>query len=100
MTIGCQGFNIYEINKLLVDLSNPLLTEEAKENVENLKHGYFNLEDYVGTKSVYEKMKRDGIMRFYRSNAVQLQYIFDLMNLIVESKNMIVKKLQESFTNL
>lgn len=39
--------------------------------------------------------EKNEIMRFYRSNAIQLQYIFDLMNLIVEAKNMIVKKLQE-----
>jgi hypothetical protein len=39
--------------------------------------------------------EKNEMMRFYRTNALQLQNIFDLMNLIVEAKNMIVKKLQE-----
>ena len=55
--------------------------------------------EIISAKKEETKKKRitekNEIMRFYRSNAVQLQYIFDLMNLIVESKNMIVKKLQE-----
>ena len=34
-------------------------------------------------------------MRFYRANTTELKAIFDLQNLIVEAKNMIIKKLQE-----
>ena len=34
-------------------------------------------------------------MRFFRSNAVELKKIFDLQNDIVDSKNMIIKKLQQ-----
>ncbi|NBW34153.1 MAG: hypothetical protein EBR30_03880 [Cytophagia bacterium] len=34
------------------------------------------------------------IMRFFRSNAAQLKLIFDLMNLIVDAKVMIVRKLE------
>ena len=45
------------------------------------------------------KMKRiaekNEIMRFYRSNTIQLQHIFELMNLIVDAKLMVVSKLQE-----
>ena len=43
-------------------------------------------------KRVKEKTE---IMRFFRSSITDLQNIFDLMNLIVDSKNMIVKKLQQ-----
>jgi DNA polymerase-1 len=86
VTIGVQGFKIYEINKLLVDLSNPLLTEEAKENVENLKDGYFNLEDYGGTKSVYEKMKRDGIDKKVGEERIA-EYLMPFKKLIEREKN-------------
>lgn len=39
--------------------------------------------------------EKNEVMRFYRTNAVQLKLIFDLMNLIVDAKLMVVKKLQE-----
>jgi hypothetical protein len=39
--------------------------------------------------------EKNEIMRFYRSNTIQLQHIFELMNLIVDAKLMIVSKLQE-----
>jgi hypothetical protein len=38
--------------------------------------------------------EKNDLVRFYRTNAVQLKLIFDLMNLIVEAKNRIVKKLE------
>ena len=41
------------------------------------------------------QLEKNEVLRFYRSNSTQLQLIFDLMNLIVECKNMVVKKLQE-----
>ena len=41
------------------------------------------------------QIEKNEVMRFYRSNAIQLALIFDLMNHIVDAKNMIVKKLQE-----
>jgi hypothetical protein len=39
--------------------------------------------------------EKNEVMRFYRTNAIQLKNIFDLMNLIVDAKLMVVKKLQE-----
>jgi len=42
-----------------------------------------------------KQIEKNEIMRFYRTNAVQLKLIFDLMNLIVDAKLMVVKKLQE-----
>jgi hypothetical protein len=38
--------------------------------------------------------EKNEVMRFYRSNAIQLKQIFDLMNLIVDAKLMIVRKLE------
>ena len=34
VTDGCQGKDLYEINKSIIDLSNPLLTEEAKNKLD------------------------------------------------------------------
>ncbi len=39
-------------------------------------------------------LEKNEIMRFYRTNAAQLKSIFDLMNLIVEAKIMIIRKLE------
>jgi hypothetical protein len=44
--------------------------------------------------------EKNEIMRFYRSNATQLKLIFDLMNSIVDAKNMIVKKLESIKTSV
>jgi hypothetical protein len=38
--------------------------------------------------------EKNEVMRFYRSNAIQLKMIFDLMNLIVDAKLMIIRKLE------
>jgi len=38
--------------------------------------------------------EKNEVIRFYRSNAIQLKMIFDLMNLIVDAKLMIIRKLE------
>jgi hypothetical protein len=38
--------------------------------------------------------EKNEVMRFYRSNAIQLKQTFDLMNLIVDAKLMIIRKLE------
>lgn len=39
--------------------------------------------------------KKNELMRFYRSNAQELKKIFDLQNLVVDAKLMIIRKLEE-----
>jgi hypothetical protein len=39
--------------------------------------------------------KKNEVMRFYRTNAQELKKIFDLQNLIVDAKLMIIRKLEE-----
>jgi hypothetical protein len=39
--------------------------------------------------------KKNELMRFYRSNANELKKIFDLQNLVVDAKLMIIRKLEE-----
>jgi 5'-3' exonuclease len=35
VTMSCQGDKLYEVNKKIIDLSEPLLTDEAKEAMDN-----------------------------------------------------------------
>ena len=38
VTDGCQGEKIYEINEKIIDLKNPLMTNEAKELIESIMY--------------------------------------------------------------
>lgn len=38
VTDGCQGDKIYEINEKIIDLKNPLMSEEAKEMLDNIMY--------------------------------------------------------------
>lgn len=38
ITDGCQGKKLYEINEKIIDLKNPLMTEDAKELLEGFMH--------------------------------------------------------------
>jgi hypothetical protein len=57
----------------------------------------FNKE-ILSAKKSDTKLKRQAekneVMRFFRGNAAELKKIFDLQNLIVEAKSMIINKLQ------
>jgi DNA polymerase-1 len=59
ITDGVQGDQLYEINKKLVDLKNPLLTESAIEEVNELIDS--PLSDDRSIKNVYKMLKDDGI---------------------------------------
>lgn len=60
VTDGIQKENIYEINERLVNLSNPMITEDAILALEELKEGTL---DSSGRdlKNVFNMMKRDGL---------------------------------------
>lgn len=59
ITDGVQGDQLYDINERLVDLKNPLLTESAIENVNQLIDN--PLSDDRSIKNVYKMLKTDGI---------------------------------------
>jgi len=110
-----QNINSLTLNR--ISASETILTEiktfnntkvRAGEKITNTKLHVTQLTKYIEdklNKKILEAKKeetkkkrqaeKNEMMRFFRSNAVQLELIFDLMNLIVECKNMIVKKLQE-----
>ena len=54
--------------------------------------------EVLAAKKAETKQKRikekNEVIRFYRSNAMQLKAIFDLMNMIVDAKLMIIRKLE------
>lgn len=62
ITDGVQGDKLYEINSVLVDLKNPILTEDAIAQLDKLINGYFS-EANRGLKNVMDKMKEDGLER-------------------------------------
>jgi len=60
-TKGCHKGNVYEVNKIIIDLLQPLLTDEAKEEILSLINLPLNPEgrDY---KNVLKMMFEDGVM--------------------------------------
>jgi 5'-3' exonuclease len=63
ITDGCQGGDIYEINRKIIDLSEPLLTEEAREELSDDIHLAIDTDDR-DLKNVYriiDKYKMDDI---------------------------------------
>ena len=59
ITEGIQGKDIYEVNRKLVDLKTPLLTEEVIEEVNNLIDSPLSNDRSI--KKVYQMFKNDGI---------------------------------------
>lgn len=45
VTDGCQGDKLYEVNQKIIDLSNPLLTDEAKETMDEELYAPFDTTD-------------------------------------------------------
>ena len=62
VTDGVQKENIYEINHRLVNLKNPMITEDAIEELEHLKEGTLESSGR-DLKNVLVMMKRDGLDR-------------------------------------
>ena len=60
ITDGVQGKKLYEINHNLVDLSKPLITQDAEKAIKELMDGSLDAEGR-GIKNAMLLMKRDGI---------------------------------------
>lgn len=61
-TDGPQGKDVYLINEKIVNLKNPLMTEEAIKNIKDLINGTISQEGR-GTKNAMIMMKQDGLER-------------------------------------
>lgn len=76
------------------------ITNTTRHTVELLKwvEDKLNKEILSAKKADTKKRRQEEkneLMRFYRANTTELKSIFDLQNLLVDAKNMIIKKLQE-----
>jgi hypothetical protein len=92
--------------KIAIKAWNNLKVREGKEITNTSQHvaGLISSVEQKLNKSILEAKKADTklkrqqekniVMRFYTSNKNELKKIFDLQNLLVRAKNMIVKKLQ------
>lgn len=60
VTDGVQGYKLYEINHKLVNLKEPLLTEDGIEELNHLMDNVMDENDR-SLKNVFEKLKRDGL---------------------------------------
>lgn len=60
ITDGVQGDKLYEVNNKLVNLKQPLLTENGINEITQLTDGFLS-EDGRSLKNIFEKLKRDGI---------------------------------------
>jgi len=67
VTDGIQGDKLYEINSKLVNLKEPMLTENAVEELNFIIEAEFDTTDR-SVKNVYSKMKIDGIDRTIGAN--------------------------------
>ena len=78
VTDGCQGNRLYEINRKIIDLSEPLLTDEAKETLDDTaysvmdtsersaKNAYKLIEDYRMFEMLDEKKFGDILAPYSR----------------------------------
>lgn len=67
ITNGCQGDKLYEINEKIIDLSIPLLTEEAKNELDEIYNAPIDIEGR-DVKNVYEILLKHGMKRLTDSN--------------------------------
>ena len=84
-TDGIQGEKIYEINKILIDLSNPLLTEESKNNFNELITSKLSQEDR-SIKNAYKMLKEDGIDKVIGGTRYK-EYLLPFKKLMEREKN-------------
>lgn len=89
ITDGIQGKDIYDINRRLVDLTIPLLTKEAIEDVNMLIDS--PLSDDRSVKKVYMMLKEDGVDKLIGKNRFE-DYLLPFKKLIErEKKNNLIK---------
>ena len=79
-----EGVKIKDTNKHVMELIHWVETKLNKDISDAKK-------EETKQKRIAEKTE---IMRFFRTNASQLKFIFDLQNLLVDAKLMIVRKLE------
>jgi len=64
VTDGCQGEKLYEINKKIIDLSEPLLTKDAEESLKNELYGIMDTSDRT-IKNVYSIIRDNDMSELF-----------------------------------
>lgn len=86
VTDGIQGDKLYEINNFLVNLKNPLLTEQAIENINDLIELPI-IPDGRSIKNVYQYTKEDGMDE--KIKGFNIEYFLPFKRLIEREKKII-----------
>lgn len=86
ITEGIQGEDIYEINRRLVDLTTPLMTEDVIEHVNLLIDTPLSNDRSI--KKVYQMLKRDGIDKLLGQHRFD-GYLLPFKKLIEREKKLI-----------
>ena len=67
VTDGCQGDKLYEINEKIIDLSKPLLTEDAENELKEIYDAPIDPEGR-DLKNVYRIIERNGMSELYNGD--------------------------------
>lgn len=67
VTDGIQGEKIYEINRKIIDLSDPLMTDEAKELLDSMMHAPLDPEGR-SMQNLYEVLINNGVDEYREPN--------------------------------
>lgn len=90
VTNGSQGTDIYEINKKLIDLSDPLLTDEAKSGIDAMMHAPLDPEGR-NFKNLYKIIQDNDMIDLLDSNI--FSSFFSTFNGLIENEKKYFKKL-------
>ena len=89
VTDGIQGKDIYKINKKIIDLSEPLLTDEAIEVLNDEMHAPMNTDDRV-IEAVYQIITDNGMNDLLRENV--FGSLFGMFERIIKTEKNYFKK--------
>ena len=84
VTEGCQGEKIYEINEKIIDLKNPLMSDEAKEMLEDIMYAPIDPTDR-SMENLYNIIVKNDIDKLKDSNVFG-SFFSEFMTLINKEK--------------
>ena len=91
VTLGSQGDRLYEINKEIMDLSSPMITEGCKDGLDHLFDAHID-PDGRTNKNLLEMMSEDGIMDAIPGGYDgYLNYLMPFQNIIKKEKKLYLK---------
>jgi|TARA_R110000803_G_scaffold55379_5_gene112300 5'-3' exonuclease len=86
VTTGVQGERLYEINERIINLTDPIMTENCKDNVDNIIESPIDPEDR-NTKNVLSMMIEDGfVMAIPGGRDGYIEYLRPFLSIIKKEK--------------